>query len=202
MTISTIPPEEQERHSEGRRDRFEFRSALRRLRAFWRPEPEPAGPPGIQPPYDPYRLLEDAREVVARGWVQNRLFARRARPASVRELLFSTTPTNLDDVTAACLVGAVVHAVRQRGSTDDLIKAGPALDFLWDAWQESRGLGGPGVAGRAASRDLRALRVRDLMRWNDQPGRTREEVLGLLDLAASRAIMAAVQGHHETAAVR
>jgi len=37
-------------------------------------------------------------------------------------------------------------------------------------------------------------RVRDLTRWNDQPGRTREEVLGLVDLAVSRAVMAAVGG--------
>ena len=100
----------------------------------------------------------------------------------------------LGDVAAACLVGAVVYAAQQRGSGDQLVKAGPALDYLWDAWQESRGLGGTGVAGRAAPRELRMARVRDLTRWNDQPGRTREEVLGLVDLAASRAVMAAVNG--------
>jgi hypothetical protein len=31
--------------------------------------------------------------------------------------------------------------------------------------------------------------VRDLTRWNDQPGRTQSEVLSLLDLAVSRVIL-------------
>jgi hypothetical protein len=180
---------EQERDTRQRPERTTSWRPFRRLRALWRSDPDHAGP---QPCYDPYLLLEDARAVIAQGWVQNRLFARRGAPMSLRELVFSAKPASLDDVTAACLVGAVIHAARRRGSTDDLIKAGPALDFLWDAWQESRGLGGPGVAGRAAPRELRAIRARDLMQWNDQPGRTREQVLDLLDLAATRAIMAAV----------
>jgi hypothetical protein len=36
-------------------------------------------------------------------------------------------------------------------------------------------------------------RVRDLTRWNDQPGRTREQVLGLVDLAAGHAVMGAMR---------
>ena len=52
---------------------------------------------------------------------------------------------------------------------------------------------GPGVAGRAAAPAVRAARVRDLTRWNDRPGRTRDEVLALIDLASSRAIMEAMQ---------
>jgi hypothetical protein len=64
--------------------------------------------------------------------------------------------------------------------------------MLWDAWQETRGMVGPGVAGRAAAPAVRAARVRDLTGWNDQPGRTRDEVLALIDLASSRAIMEAM----------
>ena len=51
---------------------------------------------------------------------------------------------------------------------------------------------GPGVAGRATPDEVRAARVRDLARWNDETGRTRAEVLNLFDLATSRAIMVAV----------
>jgi hypothetical protein len=157
------------------------RSLLDRIRAFQRPEPDAR--PRQSRPDEAYRVLEDARVVIARGWIQDRWFARRPTPSD-----------GLGDVAAACVVGAVVYAAQQRGSGEQLVKAGPALDYLWDAWQESRGLGGSGVAGRAAPRELRLARVRDLTRWNDQPGRTREEVLGLVDLAASRAVMAAVSG--------
>jgi hypothetical protein len=148
--------------------------------------------PGADFRADAYGVLQDARAVIEQGWVQNRWVVSRGAPPSLRQMLFGR-PVGVDDVRAACLVGAVVHAVRQRGATNDFTAAGPALDLLWDAWQESRGLGGPGVAGLAAPPDLRTVRVRDLTRWNDQPGRTRAEVLGLLDAAASRAISAAVE---------
>ncbi len=140
---------------------------------------------------DAYGILQDARAVIAQGWVQNRWVVSRTPPPPLHRLILGR-PAGPEDVTAACLVGAVVHVVRQRGATDHLTAAGPALDLLWDAWQESRGLGGPGVAGLAAPPEIRTLRVRDLTRWNDQPGRTRAEVLGLLDRAADRAIVAAV----------
>ncbi|MFI7600492.1 hypothetical protein [Actinoplanes sp. NPDC049681] len=149
------------------------RSLLDRIRVFQRPEPQAR--PWHGRPDEAYRVLEDARAVLAQGWIQNRWFVSGPAPA-------------------ACLVGAVVHAARQGGPGDPAVKAGPALDYLWDAWQESRGLGGAGIAAWAAPRELRMARVRDLTRWNDQRGRTREEVLGLVDLAASRAIMAAVRG--------
>jgi hypothetical protein len=165
------------------------RSLLDRIRVFQRPEPDAR--PWQSRPDEAYRVLEDARAVIAQGWIQEHWFAR--RPAPYRLGVQSRPSDGLGDVAAACLVGAVVYAAQQRGSGDQLVKAGPALDYLWDAWQESRGLGGTEVAGRAAPWELRMARVRDLTRWNDQPGRTREEVLGLVDLAASRAVMAAVR---------
>ncbi len=141
-------------------------------------------------------VLRDARATIEQGWVQNRWFTRRSPPPPLRRLIFGGPVDRLDDVTAACLVGAVVRAVRQRGATDDLVAAGPAVDLLWDAWQESRGLGGEGVSGRAAPREVRTARARELSRWNDEPGRTRAEVLALLD----RAIAAAPAPPHRTSA--
>ena len=184
--LRAAPPRPQRSGREGVR-----RSLLDRIRVVQRPEPDAR--PWQSRPDEAYRVLEDARAMIAQGWIQDHWFAR--RPAPSRRRAQSSRPSGgLGDAAAACLVGAVVYAAQQRGSGDQLVKAGPALDYLWDAWQESRGLGGTGVAGRAAPRELRMARVRDLTRWNDQPGRTREEVLGLVDLAASRAVMAAVSG--------
>jgi hypothetical protein len=169
-----------------------LRSALRRLSVL---SPDDAGDTRsarLNRLYEVCAVLDGARTLLEHGWVQDRWFVRQRAPRTG-----SGRSTAVDvgtaDVTAACLVGAVVHAAGQRHSTTDPLAAAPALDVLWDAWQESRGQGdGPGVAGRAAPREVRMARVRDLTRWNDQPGRTRDDVLGLLDVATSRAIMAAM----------
>jgi hypothetical protein len=115
-------------------------------------------------------VLDTAREIVEQGWTQGAWFV-------------DDGPT-----VRACLVGAVVRASDEaKGDA-----AGPTIDVLWDAWQETRGHGGPGLAGPVPAPPVRLARVRDLTRWNDQPGRTRDEVLHLVDLASSRAIMTAM----------
>jgi len=126
--------------------------------------------------------LDAARAVVERGWVQGRWFP----PGSA--------PDGRDGaVSGACLIGAVVTAAGASTPAAAIVEAGPAIDVLWDAWQETRGMVGPGVAGRAAAPAVRAARIRDLTRWNDQPGRTRDEVVALIELASSRAIMEAME---------
>jgi hypothetical protein len=145
-------------------------------------------------------VLAAARSVIERGWVRDAWFAVRPRsepvgaPAAARASA-SLSHLDRDDLVGACLVGAVVHAVRQRHPGDaraEVDGVGPVVDVIWDALQESRGLGGPGVAGRVAAPAVRAARIHDLTRWNDQRDRSRSDVLGLLDLAASRTIMAAM----------
>jgi hypothetical protein len=120
-------------------------------------------------------LLDGARAIVEAGWVQGTWF------------------TGGGGGGGACLVGAVVHATGVNNRAEAVVAAGPAIDVLWDAWQETRGVTGPGLAGRAVAPEVRAARIRDLTRWNDQRGRTRDEVLALIDLASSRAIMAAME---------
>jgi hypothetical protein len=91
------------------------------------------------------------------------------------------------------VVGAVALAAQRQDACRDLvIQTGPALDYVWDALQETRGRGGLGVAGRAAPREVRLARMRDITHWNDQSCRTRDEVLAVLDLAVSRVIMSAM----------
>ena len=100
-----------------------------------------------------------------------------------------------------CLVGAVALAARERNARADLtVDAGPTIDFAWHALQKHRGMGDSGVSCRAEPPELRLVRMRDLMRWNDQPGRTREEVLAVLDLGVSLAIMTAMRKPAPTAA--
>jgi hypothetical protein len=153
-------------------------------------------------------VLAAARSVIEHGWVRDAWFAVRPRsqplsaPAAVR-VSSSLSPHDRDDVVGACLVGAVVHAVRQRHPGDARAQVdgvGPVVDVMWDALQESRGLDGPAVAGRVAPPDVRAARIHDLTRWNDQRDRSRSEVLGLLDLAASRTIMAAMTTSEQASA--
>jgi hypothetical protein len=144
-------------------------------------------------------VLTAARSVVEAGWVQDAWFAVRpgSQPAAppAAWVWSPLSYPDRDDLAGACLVGAVVHAVRLRHPGDaraEVDGVGPAIDVLWDALQESRGLGSRGVAGRVAPPAVRAARVRDLTRWNDHRGRHRGEVLDLLDLAASRTVMAAM----------
>jgi hypothetical protein len=124
-------------------------------------------------------VLEGARSTVSAGWVQDRWVAATAGP---------------DPVPRACLIGAVALALHERDARAELtVDGGPAIDFVWDAVQESRGLTLPGVAGRAAPREVRRARMREVAQWNDQPGRSRADVLAVLDLAISHVIMAAMR---------
>jgi hypothetical protein len=135
-------------------------------------------------------LLELTRETLERGWVQDRWYETRTDRGTGSANLLATETIGPGDVAGACIVGALELAVRQRSARADLtVDGGPAIDFVWDALQETRGLPGPGVAGRAAPRDVRVARLRDLVHWNDRSGRTQDEALRLLDLAISRAIL-------------
>jgi hypothetical protein len=175
--------------------RLGLRAAFGRLRAALRPDPEGARLARLRCLADVSAALEGARStLVEHGWVQNTWYAvqRRSPTTTSPDATDATDAPEVPGVPGACLVGAVVRATRRHHPAAGATDAGPALDVLWDALQESRGLHGPGLAGRAVPREIRTARVRDLTRWNDDPGRSRDEVLGLLDLATSRAIMEAV----------
>ena len=144
-------------------------------------------------------LLELTRETLERGWVQDRWYVPRKDRGPGSAKLLAAETVGPGDVAGACIVGALELAVRQRSARADLtIDGGPAIDFVWDALQETRGLPGPGVAGRAAPRDVRVARLRDLVHWNDRSGRTQDEALGLLDLAISRVYMSAMRQRAES----
>lgn len=166
----------------------------------------PVPPPRVPQPVDVEALgrleavravLEGARAVLTRGWLQDGWYAVRpaARPRGVRQLLAGGSP-HRDDITHACLVAAIAVSAHRPGSRIDVVgDAGPALDVAWEALEEARGGAGGGSprgGGRAAPREVRVQRMRELARWNDTPGRTRDEVLAVVDRAISRTILAAV----------
>jgi hypothetical protein len=90
------------------------------------------------------------------------------------------SPAHVD---GSCLVGALARGGPQ---------VGRAVDAVYDALWASRGQPGtPRVGGLppVPSPEVRTARVRTLTQWNDQAGRTQEEVLALVDSAISATIM-------------
>jgi hypothetical protein len=137
-------------------------------------------------------VLERARGTVSAGWVQDRWVVPAGRLGTGRRAPAATLEP--DQAPQACLIGAVALALRERDARAKLtVDGGPAIDFVWDAVQEARGLNLPGVAGRAAPPAVRRARMREVAQWNDQPGRSRADVLAVLDVAISHVIMAAMR---------
>lgn len=140
-------------------------------------------------PVDVLAVLEHARAIVETGWVQNRWVVD-AAPRPARADAGASPVATADPVAQACLVGAVALAVRDRDPRADLaVSTGPALAAVWDAVHGDERFP---AAGRAAPHEVRVARMRELARWNDRPGRTRDDVVVALDRAAARVVEATV----------
>ena len=135
-------------------------------------------------------LLERARALVAEGWVQDSFYVVRARNGETRPVSpFGLLLLSRTDVVGACLVGAVAHASSTVDRADRRGQAALAVDTLWETLTDRTGPAGPADPHPGA----RAARVRELARWNDEPARCRDDVLGLLDSAVSRTILQSVR---------
>ena len=146
-----------------------------RVRRAPRPDPEEARRRQVE---GARALLERARALVADGWVQDAFYVVRGRHGEVRPVSpFGLLLLSRSDVVGACLVGAVSHASAAVDRRERRGQAALAVDNLWEA------LGGEDADAHPAAR---AARVRELARWNDEPGRSRAEVLALLDRAVTR----------------
>jgi hypothetical protein len=134
-------------------------------------------------------VLAAAGDRVADGWIQDAWYQVRDETDAVR----TVTARNLElldrcPVVAACLVGAVVQAAGGRYAAHDQV-TGDSLDLVWHAaFDDDTRFG----VGFSPSPGVRSLRVLDLTRWNDRPGRCIGEVLELIDAADDRAIAEAV----------
>ena len=140
-------------------------------------------------------VLERARTLIAQGWVQDAFYVVRGRNGESRPVSpFGLLLLTRTDVVGACLVGAVAHA---SGSVDRRERRGQAalaVDTLWHTLAEDPSYERvPTAPYDAVHPAARAARVRELARWNDEPVRTRDEVLGLVDRAVSRTILHSVR---------
>jgi hypothetical protein len=124
-------------------------------------------------------LLDDATRVVEHGWLQEGWFAFVDRSGE-RRIVVGCTPRmartlDPDQVVAACLVGAIVHA--GGGPTQarsQLVQR--TIDLTWHA--AFRGASEPVRWGPSPVE--RAGHLMDLVRWNDDPHRTSPQVAALL----------------------
>lgn len=161
---------------------------MTRTNADPHPRTAPAAPVMPAEPWPQERVrvvLEAARAVVERGWLQHGWY--RTAPRSWRSKLFGPIPTP-ETLDAACLVAAVAVAGHSGGALTQIDRdSGPALDLLWESLQDQHGR--PVTGDGAVAPIVRRARMRELVRWNDAEGRTRDDVLGLIDRAASRSIL-------------
>jgi hypothetical protein len=129
------------------------------------------------------QLLGSAANVVSSGWVQSAWFT--VETAGGPRALTAYDVGLVEDlpVVGACLVGAVVHAAGGPAEVrSQLVQRSLELTrhTLREPDQPVRWCPGP---------NLRAMTVLELTYWNDAPGRTRDEVVGLL-VAAQHAAAA------------
>jgi hypothetical protein len=114
-------------------------------------------------------LLADAAVTVRRGWVQSTWYVVDRQRGALE---------------GACLVGAIVHAGGGPAAAhSQLVQR--TLDLTWHTLFQGQDRPMPWCPAPS----VRQACVRDLTRWNDQPGRTVAQVLALLDAtrAAARA---------------
>lgn len=141
-------------------------------------------------------LLEQTREVVADGgwcgggsWFVLRQPDGSTRPATLEESFALRSPTA--PVAGACLVGIMIRLADDPDLVPTVDDVWRATDELYEAMQERCGHESL-PPGRAYPLSERRGRLRGLTAWNDEPQRTRADVLDLIDRAITRTIVGAV----------
>jgi hypothetical protein len=141
-------------------------------------------------------LVAAAREVVAAGWVKDAWYVSRnaqGRPRSVDVL--AAKRMGQVPVERACLVGAILHAGGGVASADtQLVQR--TFDLTWHTIH--RGATDP--VRWCPAPPVRAQQLRDLVRWNDRPGRTGADVEALLGSVERAALREFDRGRGQLAA--
>ena len=181
-----------------------LRAAVARVRSRL---PIPCPPAYVEPAGAPWQerlrrldriraALEQGRfDLLRDGWTRGGWFsvadaAGRARPTSTAEafaVLGSGAP-----VRGACLVGALLRQAGDPDRATSVADVWGCVDELVEALHEQAGYTGF-PPGRCYPPTERRTRLRTLTAWNDTSGRTRAEVVGLLDRAIGRTIVGACQ---------
>jgi hypothetical protein len=147
------------------------------VRRVYAPHSLPAGSSAEQT----LAVLVGARSLVARGWLQGGWYVLEA-PDGRRRFVGagSLTRRSFGEIRQSCLVGAVVEAARWHTAEKGV--AGPAIDRLWHELGELCARPQP-VDPWTPTPVVRSRQVGELTTWNDDPARTRDDVLQLLGAA-------------------
>jgi len=178
------------------------RGALARAWLSWRTPVVPGYSPAPAPsPRDLWlwRLdrirdtLEQARTVIAQqGWTSGGWFTVQ-HPSGQPRVVAATEAFALRDprraVLGSCLIGTLVRLADDPDSAPSVQDAWGCVDELYEAMHERLGHDSF-PPGRSYPHEQRRARMQALTAWNDAPGRTREQVLDLLDRAIARTMVA------------
>ena len=140
-------------------------------------------------------LVAATREVVATGWVQDAWYVcadthGRQRCVSVLQ----KGDLRGGPVARACLVGAVLQAAGGV-TTVDSQRVQRTFDLLWHTLYRSE----REPVRWCPAPPIRAQQLRDLVQWNDQPGRTSADVETLLCSALHRVDGEVARNRHQLA---
>ncbi len=137
--------------------------------------------------------LEQARFVLLRdGWTSGAWFSVATRTGEVRRVSTYESFGLLSahaGVAHGCLVGTLLRMADDPDQAPTAHDVWHCVDELYEAMHESLGHTSQ-PAGRAYAHDERRARLRGLTAWNDERGRTREQVVDLVDRAIARTIVA------------
>ena len=137
--------------------------------------------------------LEQARsDLAGDGWVSGGWFAvataSGTRVASTTESFALVRPGS--SVQGACLVGTLLRRAADPDRATSYDDVWGCVDELYEAVHEQEGHASF-APGRCYPRAEQRARLRGVTAWNDAPGRTQPEVLGLVDRAVARTIVGA-----------
>jgi hypothetical protein len=137
--------------------------------------------------------LEQARAALEQqGWTSGAWYtirepSGRPRPVTTGEAFALRDPRR--DVLGSCLVGALVRLADDPDRASSVTDVWGCVDELYEALHEQQGHDAF-PPGRIYSHPQRRAHLQTLTAWNDSPGRTREQVLHLVDRAIARTIVA------------
>jgi hypothetical protein len=130
-------------------------------------------------------LVKNARTTLCAGWIQNGWFAfADERGQRLTANLMDTPWLDGGQTVGVCLVAAIVQAGGgPSAACTQLVQR--TLDLTWHTLYA----GNRGTVDWCPAPRVRAARIRDLTRWNDQPGRIAQEVTALLDATEWAAVI-------------
>jgi len=180
-----------------------IRTVLTRVWTSWRtpvvPDYSPAPPPTPREQWlwrlDRVRnALEQTRTALSeQGWTSGAWFsvqddAGETRLASTAEAFALRDPRR--EVQGACLVGTMLRLAEDPDTVASVEDVWGCVDELYEAMHEQAGHASF-PPGRLYPHVQRRSHLRGLTAWNDTPGRSREQVLDLVDRAIARTLVGA-----------